>query len=93
MEYYWGFLLEIVNVLSVDGWLVIGDVGWMDEVGRFWFFGCFKDVIKSGGENVYVFEVVIVNVFIVVNGDVWCYFNVMFGSIDNIVMIVVFIIM
>nr|XP_024386674.1 2-succinylbenzoate--CoA ligase, chloroplastic/peroxisomal-like isoform X4 [Physcomitrium patens] len=57
MEYYWGLPSETANVLSADGWLATGDVGWMDEAGRLWLLGRSKDVIKSGGENVYASEV------------------------------------
>lgn len=89
MEYYWGLPSETANVLSADGWLATGDVGWMDEAGRLWLLGRSKDVIKSGGENVYASEVVIVNALTAANGDVRCHLNVMSGSIDNIAMIVV----
>lgn len=35
-----------------DGWAIVGDMGWRDEQGRFYFFGRAHDMIKSGGEKV-----------------------------------------
>ena len=60
MEYYWRLPTETAAVLSADGWLDTGDVGWMDESGRLWLLGRSKDVIKSGGENIYASEVIII---------------------------------
>ena len=40
-----------------DGWLRSGDVGWMDEDGFVYLVDRKKDVIISGGENVYSQEV------------------------------------
>lgn len=60
MEFYWGLPTETAAVLSADGWLDTGDVGWMDGAGRLWLLGRSKDVIKSGGENVYASEVIII---------------------------------
>jgi acyl-CoA synthetase (AMP-forming)/AMP-acid ligase II len=39
------------------GWFHSGDVGYVDKDGIFWFTDRFKDVIKSGGENVASIEV------------------------------------
>ncbi len=39
------------------GWFHSGDVGYFDEDGILWFEDRFKDVIKSGGENVASLEV------------------------------------
>ena len=39
------------------GWFHSGDVGHFDEDGILWFEDRFKDVIKSGGENVASLEV------------------------------------
>lgn len=64
MEYYWGLPTETAAVLSADGWLDTGDVGWMDEAGRLWLLGRSKDVIKSGSENVFASEVIIIFVFL-----------------------------
>ncbi|GLW99314.1 class I adenylate-forming enzyme family protein [Microtetraspora sp. NBRC 16547] len=40
-----------------DGWMAIGDLGRMDEDGYLWFVGRDRDVIDSGGFNVYASEV------------------------------------
>ncbi len=37
----------------VDGWLLTGDVGYMDEKGQFYLVDRKKDMIISGGFNVY----------------------------------------
>jgi acyl-CoA synthetase (AMP-forming)/AMP-acid ligase II len=39
------------------GWFHSGDAGYFDEQGMLWFEDRFKDVIKSGGENVASIEV------------------------------------
>lgn len=40
-----------------DGWFHSGDVGFFDADGILWFKDRFKDVIKSGGENIASIEV------------------------------------
>lgn len=40
-----------------NGWLYTGDLVKEDEDGNFWFIGRSKDMIKSGGENVFADEV------------------------------------
>ncbi len=40
-----------------DGWFHTGDMARMDEEGYFYISGRFKDMIISGGENVYAAEV------------------------------------
>jgi len=40
-----------------DGWFATGDVGRVDEAGRWWFTDRLKHVIISGGENIYPAEV------------------------------------
>jgi acyl-activating enzyme 14 len=39
------------------GWLRTGDLGWQDSSGCLWLLGRAKDMVKSGGENVYASEV------------------------------------
>jgi fatty-acyl-CoA synthase len=40
-----------------DGWFPTGDIGRVDEHGRWWFTDRLKHVIISGGENIYPAEV------------------------------------
>jgi fatty-acyl-CoA synthase len=40
-----------------DGWLCTGDVFWQDEDGFLYYAGRIKELVKSGGENVYPAEV------------------------------------
>ena len=40
-----------------DGWMHTGDAAWMDEQGYIYIVDRFKDMIVSGGENVYSAEV------------------------------------
>ena len=42
---------------SRNGWFHSGDAGYFDKDGVLWFTDRFKDVIKSGGENVSSLEV------------------------------------
>ncbi len=37
----------------VDGWLYSGDGGYIDERGIFFIFELLKDMVISGGENIY----------------------------------------
>lgn len=57
MDGYWGQPVQTKDTLRPDGWLDTGDVGWIDEFGQLWLLGRRKDVIKTGGENVYASEV------------------------------------
>lgn len=45
------------NVFTEDGWYPTGDVLYRDEQGNFFFCTRVKDMIKSGGENIYALEV------------------------------------
>lgn len=40
-----------------DGWESLGDIGWMDEDGYLWLGDRKKDMILSGGANIYPAEV------------------------------------
>lgn len=41
----------------IDGWMHTGDIGWMDDDGYVYVVDRLKDMIISGGENVYSTEV------------------------------------
>ncbi len=45
------------EVLSPDGWLYTGDMAKMDEDGFIWLVDRKKDVIISGGENIYPVQI------------------------------------
>ncbi|TAJ07680.1 MAG: long-chain fatty acid--CoA ligase [Nitrospirae bacterium] len=53
---YWKHEDESRQVLR-NGWLYTGDLAWMDAEGFFYIADRKKDMIKSGGENVYPREV------------------------------------
>jgi len=53
---YWCNDIETKEVL-IDGWYNTGDVGYFDESGYYWIVDRVKDVIISGGENIYPAEV------------------------------------
>lgn len=57
MSGYWGKPAETAAVLSADGWLRTGDVAVADEDGYLYIRDRIKDVIISGGENIYPAEV------------------------------------
>jgi fatty-acyl-CoA synthase len=57
MSGYWGKPAETAAVLSPDGWLRTGDVAVSDEDGYLYIRDRIKDVLISGGENVYPAEV------------------------------------
>ncbi len=54
---YWNRPEETAAVLSPDGWLRTGDVGMVDEQGYVFIVDRKKDMVISGGENIYCAEV------------------------------------
>ncbi|MCB2089197.1 MAG: AMP-binding protein, partial [Sphingomonadaceae bacterium] len=54
---YWDMPDETAAVLGADGWLRTGDVGVLDEEGYLLIVDRKKDMVISGGENIYCAEV------------------------------------
>jgi long-chain acyl-CoA synthetase len=54
---YWNRPEDTAAVLSPDGWLKTGDVGYLDEEGYVFIVDRTKDMVISGGENIYCAEV------------------------------------
>lgn len=54
---YWRMPEKTAEELRPDGWFITGDVGMMDEAGYVTIVGRAKDLIISGGFNVYPKEV------------------------------------
>ena len=48
---------EATKQSLIDGWFHTGDMARMDEEGYFYIAGRYKDMIISGGENIYAAEV------------------------------------
>lgn len=57
MQGYWNNQQATDEVLSTDGWLNTGDVGYIDEEGYVFIVDRKKDMVISGGENIYCAEV------------------------------------
>lgn len=57
MRGYWNQPEETARVLAPDGWLRTGDAGYLDAEGFLYLTDRVKDMIISGGENVYPAEV------------------------------------
>ena len=56
MQGYWNRPEETAAALK-DGWMHTGDLAFMDDVGRLYIVDRLKDMIITGGENVYPTEV------------------------------------
>jgi acyl-CoA synthetase (AMP-forming)/AMP-acid ligase II len=56
MRGYWNDLAATAAAFAPGGWFRTGDLGRFDEEGFLWIMGRSKDVIISGGENVYPAE-------------------------------------
>jgi len=54
---YWNLADATRRTLDKDGWLRTGDAGYLDENGYLYIHDRIKDMIISGGENVYPAEV------------------------------------
>jgi acyl-CoA synthetase (AMP-forming)/AMP-acid ligase II len=57
MAGYWNLPEATASTLSKDGWLRTGDAGYMDKDGYLYIHDRIKDMIISGGENIYPAEV------------------------------------
>lgn len=57
MAGYWNRPEATAETIRPDGWLRTGDAGYMDENGFFFVHDRVKDMIVTGGENVYPAEV------------------------------------
>ncbi len=54
---YWNKPQETAKTITPDGWLCTGDAAWQDEDGYVYIHDRFKDMIVSGGENIYPTEI------------------------------------
>ncbi len=57
MAGYWKLEEATASTIGQDGWLRTGDAGYMDEDGYLYIHDRVKDMIITGGENVYPAEV------------------------------------
>jgi long-chain acyl-CoA synthetase len=57
MAGYWGQPEETKKTVNDDGWLHTGDAGYVNEEGYLFLHDRMKDMIVSGGENIYPAEV------------------------------------
>jgi acyl-CoA synthetase (AMP-forming)/AMP-acid ligase II len=54
---YWNLPDATANTMTDDGWIRTGDAGYLDEDGYLYIHDRMKDMIITGGENVYPAEV------------------------------------
>jgi len=54
---YWKLPEATASTMDGDGWIATGDVGYVDEDGYVYMYDRAKDMIITGGENVYPAEV------------------------------------
>ncbi len=54
---YWSKTEETARTLGADGWLRTGDAGFLDSEGYLFLTDRVKDMIISGGENIYPAEI------------------------------------
>ncbi|HWE65619.1 MAG TPA: long-chain-fatty-acid--CoA ligase [Acidimicrobiales bacterium] len=57
MSGYWGKPEETAATIDAEGWLRTGDAGYFDAAGYLYLHDRMKDMIVSGGENIYPAEV------------------------------------
>ncbi|HJN50235.1 MAG: long-chain fatty acid--CoA ligase [Pseudomonadales bacterium] len=57
MKGYWNNPDATAATIDADGWLHSGDIAYVDEEGFFYICDRLKDMVISGGENVYPAEV------------------------------------
>lgn len=57
MAGYWGKPETTAEAITADGWFKTGDAGYRDEEGYLYLHDRIKDMIVSGGENVFPAEV------------------------------------
>ncbi len=58
MKGYYGMKEETEEVLSADGWLKTGDLGWLDDENYLYLCGRAKNmIVTEGGKNVYPEEI------------------------------------
>ena len=57
MQGYWNLPEATAEAVTEDGWFKTGDAAYLDEDGYIYIHDRVKDMIVSGGENVYPAEV------------------------------------
>jgi acyl-CoA synthetase (AMP-forming)/AMP-acid ligase II len=57
MSGYWNAPMSTEAVLSADGWFRTGDIGYVDGESYVFIVDRAKDMVISGGENIYCAEV------------------------------------